>query len=76
MFEVLRTFENIIKVKIPFEVVNRRAGDAAVSFADTELAKKFLSWRASRGLDAMCRDSWHWQRKNPAGFVEQAVEAG
>ena len=38
VFEVLRTFENINKVKIPFEVVNRRAGDAVVSFADTQLA--------------------------------------
>ena len=76
VFEVLRTFENINKVKIPFEVVNRRAGDAAVSFADTQFAKSFLSWRASRGLEAMCRDSWYWQRKNPAGFSEQAAEAG
>ena len=74
VFQVLRTFENINKVKIPFQVVNRRAGDVAVSFADTELAKKFLSWRASRGLDAMCRDSWHWQRKSPAGFKEPAAD--
>lgn len=76
VFEILRTFESINKVKIPFEVVNRRAGDAAVSFADTELAERFLSWRASLGLEAMCRDSWHWQLTNPAGFAEQASRAG
>ena len=76
VFEVLRTFENINKVKIPFEVVDRRVGDAAVSFADTQLAEKFLSWRASLGLEEMCRDSWRWQRKNPVGFAEQAAEMG
>ena len=58
----LRAFENINKVKVPFEIVDRRVGDAAVSFADTQLAK-FLSWRASLGLEEMCRDSWRWQEK-------------
>ena len=70
VFEVLRAFENINKVKVPFEVVDRRTGDAAVSFADTQLAETFLSWRASLGLEEMCRDSWHWQNKNPVGFAE------
>ena len=70
VFEVLRTFEKTNKVKIPFSVVDRRIGDAAVSFADIKLAKSFLSWRASLGLEAMCRDSWRWQIKNPDGFKE------
>ncbi|MDC6455445.1 UDP-glucose 4-epimerase GalE [Alphaproteobacteria bacterium] len=69
VFEVLRTFESTNKVKIPFEVVNRRVGDAAVSFADPQLAERFLSWRASLGLEEMCRDSWHWQSTNPTGFA-------
>ena len=76
VFEVLQTFEKINKVKIPFKVVDRRDGDVAVSFADTQLAERFLSWRASLDLEAMCRDSWHWQFNNPAGFAEQAAEAG
>ena len=76
VFEVLRIFENTNKVKIPFEVVDRRVGDTAVSFADTKLAERFLSWRASLGLEEMCRDSWRWQRKNPVGFAEQAAEMG
>lgn len=76
VFEVLQTFEKINKVKIPFKVVDRRDGDVAVSFADTQLAERFLSWRASLDLAAMCRDSWYWQCKNPAGFADQVSESG
>jgi UDP-glucose 4-epimerase len=76
VFEVLQTFEKINKVKIPFKVVDRRDGDVAVSFADTQLAERFLSWRASLDLEAMCRDSWYWQCKNPAGFADQVSEFG
>lgn len=74
VFEVLRMFENINKVKIPFKVVERRDGDTAVSFADTQLAERYLSWRASLGLEEMCKDSWHWQSKNPNGFEKQRTE--
>ena len=45
-FEILRTFENINKVIILLQGVNKWGGDAAVSFADTQLAERFLSWRA------------------------------
>lgn len=68
VFELLRTFEKINKVKVPFEVVDRRVGDVAISFADSRLAESFLSWRACLGLDEMCRDSWNWQVKNPLGY--------
>lgn len=74
VFEVLRTFEKINNLKIPFEVVDRRVGDTAVSYADTQLAKGFLSWQPSLGLDEICRDSWNWQSKNPAGYVDQTAD--
>jgi len=27
-----------------------------------------LDWRVTRGIDAMMRDTWNWQSKNPNGF--------
>lgn len=69
VLEVLRTFEKINKLTIPFEIVDRRVGDTAVSFANIQFAKKFLSWRPTLGLDCMCRDSWNWQSKNPDGYL-------
>ncbi|HEX4902987.1 MAG TPA: UDP-glucose 4-epimerase GalE [Acidimicrobiales bacterium] len=53
---------------IPYEVVDRRAGDAPCVYADTTLATELLGWRARYDLDDMCRDHWRWQRENPEGF--------
>jgi hypothetical protein len=27
-----------------------------------------LGWKSSLTLADMCRDMWHWQTKNPAGY--------
>ena len=28
-----------------------------------------LGWAAERDVDAMCRDTWHWQSRNPRGYA-------
>jgi UDP-glucose 4-epimerase len=53
---------------IPHQVVERRPGDIAECFADASLAEEVLGWRAERGLEAMCLDSWRWQSANPDGY--------
>jgi UDP-glucose 4-epimerase len=55
--------------EIPYEVVDRRSGDIAECYADPSLAEKALGWRATRGLDRMCADSWRWQLSNPDGYA-------
>jgi len=30
-----------------------------------------LGWSAKKNINDMCRDSWNWQSKNPAGYCEQ-----
>jgi UDP-glucose 4-epimerase len=50
------------------EFAPRRAGDVAQNFAEVSLAAKLLGWRASRTVDDMCRDAWHWQQANPDGY--------
>ena len=37
-------------------------------YADPALAHSLLGWRAAHGLEAMCRDAWHWQARNPEGY--------
>jgi UDP-glucose 4-epimerase len=27
-----------------------------------------LGWKAQRGLEEMCEDTWRWQSMNPDGF--------
>lgn len=68
VLDMIRAFEAASGRKIPYEIVARRPGDAASCFADTVLAEKLLGWKAERGIEAMCRDAWHWQSGNPDGY--------
>ena len=68
VLEVVREFESASGRKVPYDVVGRREGDSAMSYADASLAAASLGWRATRGLDAMCRDAWRWQAANPLGY--------
>lgn len=62
VLEMVRTFAETSGKLIPYRVVARRTGDLAEYFADPALAFKTLGWRAKLGIDAMCTDTWRWQR--------------
>ena len=68
VLEVVHAFERASGVTIPYVIVPRRAGDIAACYSDPAKAEAVLGWRAERGIEDMCRDSWDWQRKNPNGF--------
>ena len=69
VLEVVRAFEAASGRKIPYKLVSRRTGDVAECYADPQLASDLIGWRAQRGLDEMCLDSWRWQSENPNGYV-------
>ncbi len=68
VLEVIAAFERATRVKIPYEIVGRRAGDVVAAFADPTKAQNELGWVAKFDLEAMCRDGWNWQQKNPDGY--------
>ncbi|XP_031641202.1 UDP-glucose 4-epimerase [Contarinia nasturtii] len=68
VLDMVKAFADASGQKIPYELVERRPGDIATSFADATLAKEQLGWIAKRGLQEMCADSWRWQHNNPNGF--------
>jgi len=70
VLEVVKAFEMASGRPVPCRIVGRRAGDIAACYADPSLAADLLGWRAERDLDAMCRDSWNWQARNPDGFSD------
>lgn len=70
VFDMLHAFERAVGRKLPYEVVGRRAGDIAASYADPGRANAELGWRASRSIDDMCADSWRWQSQNPNGYLD------
>ncbi|XP_058461300.1 UDP-glucose 4-epimerase [Malaya genurostris] len=69
VLEVVDAFSKASGKDIKFEIVDRRPGDVAISYADVSLAAKVLGWTAKRGLKEMCEDTWNWQRSNPNGFA-------
>ena len=69
VLELVRAFEQASGRKVPHEVVARRSGDVAELWADPARAKQLLGWSASRGIEAMCADTWRWQRDNPKGYA-------
>ena len=68
VLELVRAFERASGRSVPCEIVARRPGDIDACYADPSLAKHLLGWQAALGLDAMCADSWRWQRLNPNGL--------
>jgi UDP-glucose 4-epimerase len=68
VLEVVHAFERASGRQVPFDLVARRDGDAAITVADPSLALQRLGWRTQRGLDDICRDGWAWQSANPAGY--------
>lgn len=63
VLEVVKAFEEASGKPVPYEIVDRRPGDVAESWADTSLIAEDLGWRAERDLAAMCEDTWRWQQQ-------------
>ena len=68
VLQVKNTFERVNDVTIPFEIVPRREGDVATSFADNTRAVAELGWIPQYTLEDMLADSWNWQKQNPKGY--------
>ena len=62
VLELVKTFERVNGVKVPYKITSRRAGDVAQCYADSSKAKRLLGWKAEEDLDAMCKDAWEWEK--------------
>ncbi|NNU43679.1 UDP-glucose 4-epimerase GalE [Ramlibacter montanisoli] len=69
VLEVVRAFEQASGRPVPYQLVDRRAGDVAQCYADPSLARELLGWEARRSLQEMCADAWRWQSGNPRGYA-------
>lgn len=68
VLDMVRAFETASGRCVPYRLVDRRPGDIASCYADPALAEAVLGWRATRGIEEMCSDTWRWQAANPAGL--------
>ena len=62
VLEVVAAYERASGHQIPYEIVDRRQGDVAATWADPTLAERELGWSAEHDIDRMCEDAWRWQQ--------------
>ena len=68
VLDLVGAFEKANGVKVPYRIAPRRPGDIATCYSDPSKAETVLGWKAQRGVEDMCRDSWRWQSSNPQGY--------
>lgn len=68
VLDVVKAYEKACGKEIRYEIKERRAGDIAVCYSEASKAERELHWKAERGIEQMCADSWRWQSQNPEGY--------
>jgi len=62
VLEMVHAFAAASGKQVPYRIVGRRPGDIAEFYADPKRAREMMGWECRFGIDAMCADSWRWQR--------------
>jgi len=64
VLEVVKTYEKVNNVEVPYEIVERRPGDIDSCYADSSKAEKEIGFKAEYDLEDMCRDAYNFIIKN------------
>lgn len=64
VLEVVSVAERITGRSIPFDVVPRRAGDPAETYADPRRIQSVLGWRSAFDISDIMETAWRWHSKN------------
>lgn len=68
VIELVKTFERVNNVKIPYVFAGRRMGDAPYVVADNSLSNSKINILTKRNIEDMCIDGWKWKKLNPNGY--------
>ena len=60
VMELLQVFAGATGVPVAFRMRERRPGDVAELYADVGRSEALFGWKATRSLEAMCRDAWQF----------------
>ena len=63
VFEIIKTFENLMDKKIPYKIYNRRKGDLPEYWADVSKANRELKWYAESDIKQMAKDTLKYINK-------------
>jgi len=59
---VIRATERITGSTVPYDIVDRRLGDPASTYAAASFAEEALGWTAKHDLDPIIRTAYDWHR--------------
>ncbi len=62
VLEAIRAFEQSTGVSLNYHLAQRRAGDVASVYADTQKAEELLGWQAQYSLHQMMQTAWAWKQ--------------
>ena len=74
VLDLVKAFEKVNNIKIPYKIIDRRPGDIDMCYADPTKAFDELGWKAEFGIERMCEDSWTWQSNNANGYEEYELD--
>lgn len=72
VLEMVRMYEEVNDVSVPFKIAPRRQGDAAAVWADTKYGEDMLGFKSKYGLKEMCLHQHQWGVKYPKGYLTEA----
>lgn len=63
VLEMIRGFETVANLKLPYRIGPRRPGDVIQAYADIKKAQKVLGWSPKYSLENALATAWKWEQK-------------
>lgn len=61
VLELIKIFEKVNNIKIPYVFSSKREGDIPISYCTTNLSQKYLEFYPKNKVEDMCKDAWNFQ---------------
>ncbi|MDA7842765.1 UDP-glucose 4-epimerase GalE [Methylophilaceae bacterium] len=62
VMQMIKAFEQINEIKIPYKIMPRREGDVETCFADNKKILKRLNWKSTRDIYQICKDAYKFSQ--------------
>jgi len=62
VLDVVKSFEDVNQIEIPYKIVERRMGDIAKFYSSSIKANNILQWYPEKGIRDMCLDVWRTKK--------------
>lgn len=62
VLEIIRKFQEVNQVEVPYKIVSRRDGDIEQVWANPDKANTVLGWTAQVSVEETLRSAWEWEQ--------------